>query len=179
MAEQENRHETVPKIKYSYHSKALWCKKGTAQIRMMIDQELYGSNWHWRAADQLGQALDSFKLDLHDSTEEGKNIRGKEKNEKPILLDEEESLRMKQKGARISCSKKVYLYTLMKKDKMNKRVLAYEYNLSLETLYSIMNEFDCSASPKYLDKSGWSRNIITSPKILSAIKDYLWISRTP
>ena len=49
---------------------------------MMIDQELYGSNWHWRAAEQLSQALDSFKLDLHNSTEEGKNMRSKEKNER-------------------------------------------------------------------------------------------------
>ena len=97
-----------PKINIVIDSKALWSNKGTAQIRMMIDQELYRSNWHWRTADQFGQALDSFKLDLHNSTEEGKNMRGKEKNERPILLDEEESLRMKQKEVRISYSEKVY-----------------------------------------------------------------------
>ena len=69
---------------------------------MIINQELYGSNWHLREADQLGEALDSFKLDLHDSTEEEKNIIGKERNKRPILLDEEESLKRKQKGAKIS-----------------------------------------------------------------------------
>ena len=105
-------------------SKDLWSKKNTAQIRMIINQELYGSNWHLREADQLGEALDSFKLDLHDSTEEEKNIIGKERNKRAILLDEEESLKRKQKGAKISYWEKVYLYTLMKKDKMSKRVLA-------------------------------------------------------
>ena len=160
-------------------SKALWSKKNTAQIRMIINQEPYGSNWHLREADQLGEALDSLKLDLHDSTEEEKNIIGKERNKRPILLDEEESLKRKQKGAKISYWEKVYLYTLMKKDKMSKRVLASKYNLSLGALYRIINEFDSSTPPKYLDKSGWNRSIIASPKIRSAIKDYLWITRTP
>ena len=143
-----------PKIKYSYRFKGPLKQERHCANPNDDRPELYGSKWHWRAANQLGQALDSFKLDLHDSTDEGKNMRGKEKNERPILLDEEESIRMKQKGARISYSDKVYLYTLMKKDKINKRVLASEYNLSLETLYNIMNEFDCSAPQKHLDKSG-------------------------
>ena len=86
---------------------------------------------------------------------------------------------MKQKGAKISYGEKVYLYTLTKKDKMSKRVLASKYTLALGTLYRIINEFDNSTTPKYLDKSDWNRNIITSPKIRSAIKDYLWITRTP
>ena len=132
----------------------------------------------WKLQVNYVGSWDDFKLDLAKSDNEEEKISKDKKKGVSILLSDEETLRKKQKGSRISYRERAYLYSLMKKDKKSKRSLAIEYCVSESTLYTIMNEFDNPANMK-LFETGWSRIIIKSPKIQSAIKDYLCITKTP
>ena len=132
----------------------------------------------WKLQVNYVRSWDDFKLDLAKSDHEEENISKVKKKGVSILLSDEEILRKKQKGSRISYRERAYLYSFIKKDKKSKRSLAIEYCVSQSTLYNIMNEFDNPTNIKHFE-TGWSRIIIGSPKIQSAINDYLCITKTP
>ena len=133
----------------------------------------------WRQQTKWAKCLTDFRLDFADSDKDQVIWDESKSKSIPILLNEEESLKRKQKGMRISYWERVYLYSLMKQGKKSKSSLTIDFNLSLSTLYSILNEFDNASHKLGIENFSSSRNIVESPKIQNAVRTYLCITKTP
>ena len=132
----------------------------------------------WRQQTKWAKCLTDFRLDFAGSDKD-QVIWDESKSESiSILLNEEESLKRKQKGMRISYRERVCFYSLMKQGKKSKSSLTIDFNLSLSTLYSILNEFDNASHKLGIENFSRSRNIVESPKIQNAVRTYLCITKT-
>ena len=96
-----------------------------------------------------------------------------------ILPSAEDSLKIKQKGQRISYHERVHLYKQMKKGEWSLAEIAVGNNLSLGTLYNIRKELDAKINDFTLEKSTTRRNLVESSMIQKIVSTYLSKTKTP
>ena len=96
-----------------------------------------------------------------------------------ILPSAEDSLKIKQKGQRISYQKRVHLYKQMKKGEWSLAEIAVGNNLSLGTLYNIRKELDAKINDFTLEKPTTRRNLVESSMIQKIVSTYISKTKTP
>ena len=80
----------------------------------MILEELFKNDWHQYAACDIGASLEDFNVSSNTPREDRSKLGHCKQGESLVILNAEESLKMKPKGSRISYHERIYLYSLLK-----------------------------------------------------------------
>ena len=145
----------------------------------MILEELYKNDWHQYAAYYIGASLENFYVTSNTPREDRSKFGQNKQGESLVILNAEESLKIKPKSPWISYHERIYLYSILKKGQQSLARIAIDHNISIGTLYKFKKEFDLPAAKLMLEKPITYRNLTTSPKIQKLIFDYLNKTRIP
>ena len=127
----------------------------------------------------FGASLEDFNVTSNTPREDRSKLGQSKHEESLVILNAEESLKMKPKGSRISYHELIYLYSLLKKGQQSLAKIAIDHCISIDTLFKVKKEFDLPAAKLMFEKPITDRNLTTSPKIQKLIFDYLHTTRIP
>ena len=134
----EHMHSSNP---YLLDLKKEWSALSDMDTKLLLQQELYGPEWHHIWAENISKSLDQFKIDWEQLSENCKDDIGKSREELAILSNPMDTLKWRRKRQRLTFHERLLIYTKFKKEGMEIRQLCSEFQIWRATVLQISWEF--------------------------------------
>ena len=148
-------------------------------MKLLLQKELYGSEWHHVEAANISESLKLFKLSRNQSKDHNEYIDIENNEATGVTKDFHSTLKNRRKHQRLTRDEKQLIFKKSKIEKMNVREICSELHICKNTILQVLREFQSGDTRWNKWKIITYRHLKSSPKIIKEISKFCKECRKP